>query len=152
MNLVDSSGWLEYFGKGANGARFAPVIQVTDELIVPTVAMYEVFKRIASQRGDEEALSAVGFMSLGRSSLTQDIALEAAALSLEHRLPMADSIILATAQTHRDSVDARRALSRTARGGVLRQDSLSHGEFRIRTSLFLRGESKTGGSDECRNR
>jgi len=102
MNLMDSSGWLEYFGKGANGERFAPIIRATDGLVVPTITMYEVFKRIASQRGDEEALSAVGFMSLGRVvELTQEIALEAAALSLEQRLPMADSIILATAQMHR---------------------------------------------------
>jgi len=101
MNLVDSSGWLEYFAKGANGERFAPVIRDTDALIVPTISMYEVFKRIASQRSEDEALNAVGFMSLGSViELTQDIAVEAAALSLEYRLPMADSMILATAQAH----------------------------------------------------
>jgi predicted nucleic acid-binding protein len=102
VNLVDSSGWLEYFGRGDNGERFAPVIRATAELVVPTISMYEVFKRIKSQRGEEEALSAVGFMSLGRViELTQEIALEAASLSMEHRLTMADSIILATAQEHR---------------------------------------------------
>ena len=101
MNVVDSSGWLEYFGGGPNGAWFAPTLQATAELIVPTISVYEVFKRILMQRGEEEALSAVGFMSLGQAvELTREIALEAAALSLAHRLPMADSIILATAQAH----------------------------------------------------
>ena len=66
MNVVDSSGWLEYFGKGHNGEWFAPAIQATDELIVPTISIYEVFKRILAQRGEEDALSAVGFMSLGQ--------------------------------------------------------------------------------------
>ncbi len=105
MNVVDSSGWLEYFAGGPNGAWFASAIQATTELIVPTVFVYEVFKRILAQRGEEEALSAVGFMSLGQVvELTREIALEAAALSLEHRLPMADSIILATAQAHHATV------------------------------------------------
>ena len=101
MNLVDSSGWLEYFGKGANGEQFAPPICNTAELLVPTICIYEVFKRVVQQRGDEEALKAVGWMSLGEVvDLTQEIALKAAALSIKHRLPMADSIILATAQSN----------------------------------------------------
>ena len=105
MNLVDSSGWLEYFGRGAHGERFAPPIRATGDLIVPTISMYEVFKRVLFQQGEEEALSAVGWMALGKVvDLTQEIALAAAALSLEHRLPMADSIILATAQAHQATV------------------------------------------------
>jgi toxin FitB len=101
MNVVDSSGWLEYFGKGENSHFFAPVIRETDALIVPTISMYEVFKKIVLQRDEEEALSAIGWMSIGEIvDLTQDLALAAAMLSLEHKLPMADSIILATARAH----------------------------------------------------
>ena len=100
MNLVDSSGWLEYFGKGANGAVFAPLIQKPDELIVPTICIYEVFKRIALLRDEEEALKAVGWMSLGKViELTRELSILAAAISLEKKLPMADSVILATAHS-----------------------------------------------------
>lgn len=100
MNVVDSSGWLEYFGKGAHASRFAPLITNTAELVVPVVCIYEVFKRITTQRGDEEALQAAGWMALGQVvELDQEQALLAAALSLEHRLPMADSMILAAART-----------------------------------------------------
>ena len=102
MNLVDSSGWLEYFAKGKNSAFFAPVIHEVESLIVPTISMYEVYKKVVQQRGEEEALSAIAWMSAGKVvELTQEIALAAAVLSLEHKLPMADSIILATAQAHR---------------------------------------------------
>ncbi len=101
MNVVDSSGWLEYFGKGENSAFFAPVIQDVESLVVPTISLYEVYKKIAQQREEEDALGAIGWMATGTVvDLTQEIALAAAALSLEHRLPMADSVILATAQLH----------------------------------------------------
>jgi predicted nucleic acid-binding protein len=99
MNVVDSSGWLEYFAKGANGEVFAPLIRATAQLITPVVCIYEVYKRILTQSNEEEALSAVGWMSLGQVvDLTREIALLAADLSLEYKLPMADSLILATAQ------------------------------------------------------
>ena len=99
MNAVDSSGWLEYFAKGPNGAFFAPAIQDTANLLVPTVSIYEVYKRILIQRDEEDALNVVGWMSLGQLvDLTREIALLAADLSLEHKLPMEDSMILATAQ------------------------------------------------------
>ncbi len=101
MNVVDSSGWLEYFGKGSNGEFFSPVIQASSQLVVPTISMYEVYKRIVIQRDEEEALSAIGWMTLGLvADLTQDIALAAADLSVEHQIPMADSIILATARAY----------------------------------------------------
>jgi predicted nucleic acid-binding protein len=101
MNVVDSSGWLEYFGKGPNGEIFAPVIISSDQLVVPTISMYEVFKRIVLQRDEEEALSAIGWMTIGLVvDLTEEIALSAAVLSVEHKLPMADSIILATTRAH----------------------------------------------------
>ncbi len=101
MNVVDSSGWLEYFGKGSPGEFFAPAIRNTAELVVPTVCLYEVFKRLALQRGEEDALQAIGWMALGQVvDLNQEIALLAATLSLEHSLPMADSTILATARLY----------------------------------------------------
>jgi predicted nucleic acid-binding protein len=99
--VVDSSGWLEYFAKGANGERFAPVIQNTPELLVPTICLYEVFKRVLQQRGEEEALQAVGLMMTGTVvDITQDVAILAVQLSLDHKLPMADSLILAVVRQH----------------------------------------------------
>lgn len=101
MNVVDSSGWLEYFGKAENSHRFAPVIQKTDLLIVPTISMYEVYKKIAVQRDEEEALSAIGWMSTGKiTELSQELVLSAAVLSIEHKLPMTDSMTLATARAY----------------------------------------------------
>jgi predicted nucleic acid-binding protein len=105
MNVVDSSGWLEYFAKGPNGEFFAPAIQDSDHLVVPTISIYEVYKRIVLQRDEEEALNAVGWMALGQiADLTQEIALNAADLSVENKLPMADSIILATARANNASL------------------------------------------------
>ncbi|MBE0695536.1 MAG: type II toxin-antitoxin system VapC family toxin [Anaerolineaceae bacterium] len=106
MNVVvDSSGWLEYFAKGANGARFAPAIQNSADLLVPTICLYEVFKRVALQRGEEEALQAAGLMMLARViDITQEVALSAAQLSMEHKLPMADSLILAAARLYNDEL------------------------------------------------
>lgn len=101
MNVVDSSGWLEYFSDGPNAAFFAPAIEATRELLVPTLSLYEVFKRVLQQRGEGEALQAVALMQQGRIvELTASLALAAAKASIEHRLPMADSIMLATAQAH----------------------------------------------------
>jgi predicted nucleic acid-binding protein len=101
VNVVDSSGWLEYFADGPNAAFFAPAIEATPELLVPTVSLYEVFKRVLQQRGEGQALQAVALMQQGRIvDLTAAIALSAAKASIERRLPMADSIMLVTAQTH----------------------------------------------------
>ena len=101
MNVVDSSGWLEYFAKDENSAFFAPVIQDIESLVIPTICMYEVYKKTVLQRGEEEALSAIAWMSTGKvADMTQEIALAAAVLSLESKMPMADSIILATAQAN----------------------------------------------------
>lgn len=100
MNVVDSSGWLEYFAGSLNADHFAPIIQDTDHLLVPVVIVYEVFKKIAAQFGEEEALRAIGVMQSGIVvDLSCDLAIEAASLSLAHQLPMADSLILATTQS-----------------------------------------------------
>jgi len=102
MNVVDSSAWLEYFADGSNAKMFAPAIEATDELIVPTICLYEVFKSVLRQRDESAALSAIALMRQGQViPLTERIALLAADLSLQTRLPMADSVILATARVHR---------------------------------------------------
>jgi predicted nucleic acid-binding protein len=99
MNLVDSSGWLSYLANDSNARYFAPAIQATEQLLVPTICIYEVFKRVLAQRGEESALQVTAVMSLGTAAeLTQEVAINAAQISLTHKLAMADSIILATAR------------------------------------------------------
>lgn len=101
MNLVDSSAWLEYLAGGANAGYFASAIEEVGDLAVPTVCLYEVFKRIAQQRSENEALQAVAAMRQGHVvELDGEIALRAARLSIELKLPFADSVILATAREH----------------------------------------------------
>ena len=101
MNVVDSSGWLEYFADGPNADFFAPAIENVSELIVPSISLYEVFKRVLQQRSETEALRAVALMAQGSViDLDLVLALNAAKLSVDLKLPMADSIILATAQAH----------------------------------------------------
>ncbi len=99
MNIVDSSGWLEYFANGPNADFFAPVVENTSELIVPTISIYEVFKRVLQQRGEGDALQAAALMHQGQVvDLDASLALSAAKTSITLGLPMADSIILATAR------------------------------------------------------
>ena|SRR3990172_1210812 len=101
MNLVDSSGWVEYFSKGANAKFFISPVQDLENLLVPTICIYEVIKRLMLEMGEENALQAVGIMSSGRViDLDRKIAVDAAQISLEFKLAMADSIILATARDH----------------------------------------------------
>jgi toxin FitB len=100
MNVVDSSGWLEYFADGENADFFAPAIEDTKNLSVPVICIYEVFKRILQQSGLSEAQLHVSDMHQGEIvDLTSSLALSAAKLSAELKLPMADSIILAVART-----------------------------------------------------
>jgi predicted nucleic acid-binding protein len=99
MNVVDSSGWLEYFADGPNASFFARPIEKPAELVVPTVSIYEVFKRLLQQRGDGDALQAAALMQQGRVvELSGTLALAAARLSSDLGMPMADSIMLATAR------------------------------------------------------
>jgi toxin FitB len=99
VNLVDSSAWLEYFADGPNSAFFAPAIEKPGELIVPTIVVFEVYKRIRQQRDKHFALEAVAILRAGRIvDLTLTLAITAAAISHSEKLPMADSIILATAR------------------------------------------------------
>jgi predicted nucleic acid-binding protein len=100
MNVVDTSGWLEYFANGPNAAFFATPINKTAQLLIPTLSVYEVFKRIHLLRGEGAALQAIAVMQEGQIvDLDRAIALSAAKLSLELKLPMADSVILATAHS-----------------------------------------------------
>lgn len=99
MNIVDSSGWLEYFADGPNADFFAPAIEDIEALLIPTISIYEVFKRVFQQRGEGDALQAIAIMAQGRVvELDTTLALKAAKLSAEEKLPMADSIMLATVQ------------------------------------------------------
>jgi len=101
MNLVDSSGWLEYFADGPNAPVFAKALRDTDQILVPSVCLHEVYKFVLRQRGPAAALQAVALMRQGRIVESDErIALLAAELSLKHKLPMADSVILATARVH----------------------------------------------------
>ena len=101
MNVVDSSAWLEYFADGPNAVFFAPAIENIDELLVPSITVLEVFKRVLQQRGEGEALQAIALMRQGRIvDLDTAIAMSAAQLGLEHKIPLADSVILATARAH----------------------------------------------------
>jgi len=105
MNIVDSSGWLEFFADGRNAKHFLPVLKDVESLVVPTVSLYEVFKVVLRERGENEALQAASAMQKGLvAELTPRLSLSAAKLSIEHSLPMADSIILATARAHEATV------------------------------------------------
>jgi predicted nucleic acid-binding protein len=98
-NVIDSSAWLEYFADGPNAESFAPPIEAISRLIVPTIALFEVYKRMDAQRGRAAAQRAVAQMMQGRVvNLDAHIALTAAQVSRAERLPMADSIILTTAR------------------------------------------------------
>jgi predicted nucleic acid-binding protein len=101
MNVVDSSGWLEYFADGSNADFFAPAIEKAGDLLIPTLSLYEVFKRVLQQKGEGEALQAIAVMHQGAVvDLDAVLALNAAKASVELGLPMADSIMLATARAY----------------------------------------------------
>jgi len=101
MNLVDSCGWLEYFADGPNADFFAPAIENVAELVVPSLCLFEVFKRVLQQWGEGNALQAVAVMKQARViDLDTALALSAARLSARLSLPMADSMVLATARAH----------------------------------------------------
>ncbi len=101
MNIIDSSGWLEYFADDTNADFFAPIIENPAELIVPVITVYEVFKRVLLQRGENDALQAIAVMMQSQViELDANLAISAAQLSATLKLPMADSLILATAHQH----------------------------------------------------
>ena len=102
MNIVDSSGWLAYFADEPNAQHFLIPLKDASSLIVPTITLFEVLKVVLRESGEDEALQAVAAMQRGRIvDLDAKLAMTASRLSLEHHLPMADSIILATAQEYK---------------------------------------------------
>ena len=108
MNVVDSSGWLEYLTGAANADFFASAILDSSQLIVPTISVYEVFKILLLRYSQGEALDMLNSMFRGRIvPLDENLSISAARLSIELRLPMADSIILANGTNiRRDLMDA----------------------------------------------
>ncbi len=96
-HIVDSSGWLEYFTDGKSAAFFAPAIEDTENLIVPVITIYEVFKKVLRERGENDALQIASMMQSGRViEVDVSLALEAA----RYPLPLADSLIYAVALRH----------------------------------------------------
>lgn len=98
LNVVDSSAWLAYLADEAGAEHFSAAIQDTNHLVVPVVCILEVFKIVARQRGDGDALQAVALMQQAKViDLDASLALIAAKAAIDHNLPLADSIVYATA-------------------------------------------------------
>jgi len=98
-NVVDSSAWLEYLADGPGAGNFAGAIEATGRLVVPSVCLLEVFKIVLRQRGESDALQAIALMQQGTViELDSGLALSAAKVGVDHKLPLADSIVYATAQ------------------------------------------------------
>jgi predicted nucleic acid-binding protein len=98
LNLVDSSGWLEYFAGGKNAEVFAPAIENTKELIVSTINIYEIYKKILAERDEHSAAEGIGMMQQAKIiDISFSISIHAATISHQFKLPMADSLIYATA-------------------------------------------------------
>jgi predicted nucleic acid-binding protein len=99
MNLIDSSAWLAFFADTKNAEKFGHSLKDKERLLVPTIVMYEVFKVLLREKGEDAAIRAQAHMQQGTTAeLTAKIAVSAAQTSIEKRLPMADSIIFATAR------------------------------------------------------
>ncbi len=105
MNLVDLSAWLEYFAAGRHAGQFAAAIEDIDHLLVPTIVLVEVTRRVIQQRGEDAALQVAAMLHQGQVvALDSGIALSAAQLGVAHKLPLADSIIYATARQYQATV------------------------------------------------
>ena len=105
MNLVDSSGWLEYFGDAPNADFFAPAIEDVSNLLVPTICILEVFRRVLQQRDEKAALQVAAIMQQGNVvDMDSAVALYAAGIGVDLKLPLADSVILATARMHNATI------------------------------------------------
>lgn len=101
MNLVDSSGWLEYFTDGENAEYFAPPIEDIEDLMVSTINVYEVYKKVISEKGEDAAIEAAAMMQQGRViDITVSLSMQAAKFSYIFKIPMADSIIYVTAREY----------------------------------------------------
>nr|VFK62053.1 MAG: Predicted nucleic acid-binding protein, contains PIN domain [Candidatus Kentron sp. TUN]VFK62619.1 MAG: Predicted nucleic acid-binding protein, contains PIN domain [Candidatus Kentron sp. TUN]VFK71642.1 MAG: Predicted nucleic acid-binding protein, contains PIN domain [Candidatus Kentron sp. TUN] len=103
MNIVDSSGWLEYFSGGRNADHFAAPLEAAQSLVVPVISIYEVFKVLLREASENAALQGAMVMQRAHAvvDMTPRLAISAASLGLEYSLPMADSIILASAHAYK---------------------------------------------------
>lgn len=101
MNVVDSSAWLEYFAGTEHAGKYSKAIEDTKNLLVPVIVIYEVFKKILAERDENSALIAIAHIQQGKViDIDTNIALTAAKISLEKKMPMADSLILAVTLKH----------------------------------------------------
>ncbi len=101
MNVIDSSAWLSYFAADGNADQFSVAIEKTNKLVVPSITIMEVFKNILRQRNEESALAAVAHMQQGQViNLDENLTIGAAVIGIKFKLPLADSIIYATAQKY----------------------------------------------------
>ena len=101
MNVVDSSGWIEFFQAGGNGPIFKPVIEARDDLLVPTIALFEVHKMLSRALSEELVTRCLDVMRLGRVlDLTDKRAIAASKVARAHRLAMADAAMYSIAQEH----------------------------------------------------
>ena len=91
MNVVDTSGWLEYFAETKNAVNYEKAINETDRLIVPAIVLYEVFKKVSMEYDENRALVAIAHMKLGRVvAIDETIAINGARISMEKKIPMAE--------------------------------------------------------------
>ena len=101
MILVDSSGWIEYLAARPNAEKFAPYIEGGEPLVTSAIQLYEIYKVIRRDISEERAIESISALRCTTiEPLAESLALEAADLSLEHGLAMADAMILATAVRH----------------------------------------------------
>jgi toxin FitB len=101
VNVVDSSGWIEYLSGGPNAAFFSEPIEGVESLVVPTLSLFEVYRHLLRHVGRDHAITIVAAMRQGAIvDLDDRLALDAAELSVPTRLALADSILLATARAH----------------------------------------------------
>ncbi len=101
MNVVDSSAWLAWFAEQENAGNFKSAITTTEELLVPVICLYEVFKVLLRETSETDALLGVSIMQQGKViDIDPEIALNAAKFSTEFKIPMADSMIYAISQKH----------------------------------------------------
>ncbi len=104
-NVVDSSGWLEYFADAKNARFFAPAIESTKNLIVPSISILEVFKHVLRQRDEKQAFEIIHCMMQSTIiDLNLELSLNAAKLGVQYKIPLADSIILATGLTYHATI------------------------------------------------
>jgi predicted nucleic acid-binding protein len=124
MNLVDSCGWLEYFTDGPDAAFFAAPLEHGADLLVPSICVLEVFKRVLTERGEGPALQAAAAMQQGLiADLDLPTALAAAGIGKDLGLPLADSVILATARRYQAVIWTQDAHFKNIRGVKYKEKS-----------------------------